>query len=96
MPNWERREADTLAEAINKHRRSKPHLVQENQQLAIIQKAADEAANTVSTTMGELTRHRASVCTICRGSKLHDCDVPHGWSDNCAFIRSNTTEFGSL
>jgi hypothetical protein len=96
MANWERREADTLAEAIHKHLKANPHMVQENLQLAIIQKAADDAANTVSTTMGELARHRAAVCAICRASKIHECDVPQGWSNNCAFIRANTTEYGSL
>ncbi len=96
MANWERREADTLAEAIHKHRMGNPHMVRENTQLAIIQIAVDVASNTVSTTIGELNRHRASVCTVCRDAKLHECDVPQGWSDNCAFIRSNTTEYGAL
>lgn len=95
MANWERREADTLAEAICKYRRRNPDRAQENAQLAIVQKAADEAANTVATTAADLQRHRAQVCAICRNAQLNDCDVPHGWSDNCAFIRANT-DFGAL
>ncbi len=96
MANWERREADTLAEAIDKHRKNNPHLVHENAQLALIQRAVDEAANTVSTTAGDLTRHRGHVCAICRDSRLMDCDADQGWSENCAFIRANTTQYGAL
>lgn len=96
MANWERRDADTLAEAINKHRKNNPHLVEENALLAIIQEAVDESASTVNTTPGTLSRHRALVCAICRGAKLYTCDVDDGWSSNCAFIYTNTTEFGSL
>ena len=95
MSNWERREADTLAEAISKHRRKNPDMAHENAQLAILQKAVDEAANTVSTTAGDLHRHRTQVCAVCRGANLNDCDVPQGWSRNCAFIRNNT-DFGTL
>ena len=96
MPDWERRNADTLADAIGKHIRSHPEMVEDNALLAIIQEAVDAAANTVSTTSGELNRQRALVCAICRGSKLYECDVPEGWSPNCAFVFTNTTSFGGL
>jgi hypothetical protein len=95
MSNWERREADTLADAISKHRKRNPDMAVENAQLAILQKAVDEAANTVATTAGDLQRHRTQVCAICRGSGLNECDVTQGWSDNCAFVRNNT-DYGTL
>lgn len=96
MANWERRDADTLAEAIHKHRRNNPQFKEENALLAIIQQAVDESASTVNTTAGTLSRHRALVCTICRGSNLYACDVPSGWSSNCTMIYANTTEFSPL
>ena len=96
MPNWERRNADVLADAISKHIRSHPHMVDDNELLSIVKDAIDSAASTVLTTQVELNRHRAVVCAICRGSKLYECDVPQGWSSNCAFIFANTTEFGGL
>jgi 2',3'-cyclic-nucleotide 2'-phosphodiesterase (5'-nucleotidase family) len=96
LANWERREADTLAEAIAKHLKKSPDRVVENQLLVLVQKAVDEASTTISTTPGELTRFRALVCTACRAGKLYGCDVPQGWSENCAFVYSNTTEFGQL
>jgi len=96
MANWERREADTLAEAIGKHRRNNPHLVVENALLAVVQKEVDEAASTVTTTAATLNRHRAQVCAICRASKLYACDVPEGWSDNCAMVYVNATGFSPL
>jgi hypothetical protein len=96
MANWERREADTLAEAIGKHRRNNPHLVEDNARLALVQKDVDLAASTVTTTSGTLMRHRAEVCAICRGSQLYSCDVPVGWSDNCALINTNATGFSPL
>lgn len=96
MANWERRDADTLAEAIGKHRRNNPHLVEDNALLAIVQKAVDESASTVNTTAGTLNRHRAVVCAICRGSRLYECDVADGWSSNCALINANATEFSPL
>ena len=96
MANWERREADTLADAIGKHRRRHPHLVEDNQLLAIVQVVIDESANTISTNSGDVQRHRAVVCAICRGSQLYACDVADGWSENCALISSNTSKFGPL
>jgi len=96
LANWERREADTLAEAIGKHLRKNPDRAVENQLLVLVQKAVDEASTTVSTTPGELTRFRSLVCTACRAGKLYTCDVPQGWSENCAFVYANTTEFGQL
>jgi hypothetical protein len=96
MSNWERRNADTLANAIAKHIKSHPDMVEDNALLSIIQEAVDNAANTVATTAGELNRCRAVVCAICRGSNLYECDVQEGWSSNCAFIFDNTTEFAGL
>jgi hypothetical protein len=96
MSNWDRRNADTLADAIAKHIRNHPDMVEDNVLLAIVQQAADEAANTVTTTSGELNRQRAVVCAICRSSKLYECDLPMGWSENCAFVCANTTAFAGL
>jgi hypothetical protein len=96
MANWERRDADTLAEAIGKHRRNNPHLEKDNALLAVIQEAVDESASTVNTTAGTLKLHRAQVCAICRGSQLYTCDVAEGWSHNCAMVFANTTEFSPL
>lgn len=96
MANWERREADTLAEAIGKHLRQSADTVVENQLLALVQKQVEEASTTVSTTPGELLRFRSLVCTACRSGKLYTCDVPQGWSENCAFVYANTTHFGTL
>jgi len=96
MPNWERKHADTLADAIAKHIRNRPEMVEDNELSAIIKQAVDKAANTVATTSSELSRQRAVVCAICRGSKLYECDVSEGWSENCAFISANSTQFGGL
>lgn len=96
MSEWERRNADTLADAIGKQIRNHPELVEENALLLVIQEAVDTAANSVSTTPGELNKQRANVCTICRRSKLYECDVAEGWSPTCAFVFANTTNFGGL
>jgi hypothetical protein len=96
MSNWERKNVDTLADAIAKQIRNHPEMVEVNVLLVIAQQAADEAANTVTTTSGELNRLRAVVCAICRGSKLYECDVPKGWSENCAFVYANNTAFAGL
>jgi hypothetical protein len=96
MAHWERREADTLAEAIGKHRKNNPRLTEQNALLALIQAAVDDSASTVNTTAGTLSLHRAQVCAICRGSNLYTCDVAEGWSNNCAMIFANTTEFSPL
>jgi hypothetical protein len=96
MTNWERREADILADAIGKHRRKHPHQVDDNELLAVIEKAVDECSHTIATTTDDLRRYRELVCAICRGSKLYECDVAEGWSQNCAFVTANTTLFGDL
>jgi hypothetical protein len=96
MSNWERRDADTLADAIGKHVRNFPDLVAVNKMLIAIRVVVDEASTTVNTTPGELQRYRAQVCSLCRGNNLYRCDVPEGWSENCAFIFYNTSQFGDL
>lgn len=96
MPNWERREADTLAEAIGKHRRSNPRLLDSNLRLAAIEKLVDEAANTVATSAGDLKRFRSQVCAVCRGCKLYACDVQQGWTESCTLVHANASEFSPL
>lgn len=96
MPGWERRNADTLADAIGKHIRNNPDTTEANAKLMVIQEEVDDAASTVTTTPGELGRQRAAVCAICRQHQLYECDVPQGWSSNCSFVFANTTEFGGL
>lgn len=96
MPHWERKNAFVLADAIAKHIRNHPDKTEDNELLSIVLDAIDAASNTVNTTQGELSRQRAVVCAICRGAKLYECDVPEGWSPNCAFVFSNTTEYGGL
>lgn len=96
MTQWDRRQADTLADAIGKHITKRPDMAAENAQLAVIRKAVDGASHTIQTTAGDLYRYRAEVCAICRGSKLYECDVPVGWSKNCALLHTNASEFGDL
>jgi hypothetical protein len=96
MTNWDRKEADMLADAIVKHILHHHGRDEENRKLLAIERDADAAANTVATTAGALIALRARVCTICRGSRLYECDVPSGWSNRCAFVISNTTQFGEL
>ena len=96
MSNWERRHADTLAVAISTHRKFNPGLEGINRRLADVQVDVMQAAKTVTTTAGELNCHRAKVCQICRPATLYVCDVPAGWSDNCALVSANATEFGTI
>jgi hypothetical protein len=96
VSNWERREADTLADAIGKHIKANPNLVRENQLLAAIKLSVDAASTTVNTNAAELSRHRAGVCAICRESSLYECDVAQGWSGDCAFVLSNASQFADL
>ena len=96
MANWERRYADTLADAVAKHIRNNPETAEANAQLVVIQQQVDAAAVTVSTTSAQLSHQRAQVCAVCRKYALYECDVPQGWSSNCELVYANTTEFGGL
>jgi hypothetical protein len=96
LSNWERREADTLAEAIGKHIKANPELVKENRLLSVIKLSVDVASTTVNTNEADLIRYRAEVCAVCRGSTLYECDVAVGWSGNCAFVFSNASEFAAF
>jgi hypothetical protein len=96
MSNWERRQADTLAESIGKHIVRNPGLGDSNSRLVAIQKAVDQAANTVITTAGDLHNYRSQLCSVCRSCKLYACDVPQGWSENCALVHANASEFTPL
>ncbi len=96
MTDWDRKDADTLADAIGKHIRNHPDMGEENELLAVIRSGADNASESSSTTSEELQRYRSLVCAICRGAGLYECDADEGWSRNCQFISSNTTGFGGL
>lgn len=96
MANWERRRADTLAAAILTHRRRFPGQGLSNQRLQDVQVLVARAARTVLTTADDLNAHRAQVCDVCRGFTLYPCDVAEGWSDNCALVSANASEFGVI
>jgi hypothetical protein len=96
MTQWDRREADTLADAIGKHIAKHPEPSAENAKLGVIRIAVDGASHTVQTSAGDLHRYRSEVCAICRAAQLYPCDVPAGWSKNCALVYSNASEFGAL
>jgi hypothetical protein len=96
LSNWERREADTLAEAIGKHIKANPDLAKENRVLAVIRLSVDAASTTVNTNSDELSRYRAEVCAVCRESTLYQCSVAQGWTSDCAFVFSNASQFGDL
>jgi hypothetical protein len=96
MSHWERREADTLADAIGKHIKANPDIVKENQLLARVLLSVDAASTTVDTNAGQLQRFRADVCAICRRSNMYECDVAEGWSSACAFVFSNASQYADL
>ncbi len=96
MANWERRRADTLAAAILNHRKRFPGQGCSNQRLQDVHIVVARAARTQLTTADDLKDHRARVCDICRGFTLYACDVPQGWSDNCALVCANAPECGVL
>jgi hypothetical protein len=96
MTHWARKATDTLAEALNRHIRDNPELTEENRQLQAIYLSVQRASGTIATTEGELQRFRASVCEVCRRHEMYECDVPSGWSENCALVFNNTTYFGDL
>ena len=96
MTNWDRRATDELAEALGKHIARHPDMPEVNADLVRLHRAVDEASHTVQTTQADLDHFRSQVCAICRGAQLYACDVPHGWSRRCVFVRSNTTQFGDL
>ncbi len=96
MSNWERKEADNLADAIGKHIRSNPDLAEANELLAEIRLAVATASQRVDTNAEELNRYRSTVCKICRDASLYECDVEERWSVNCTFVFANTTQFGDL
>lgn len=92
MAHWERRRADTLAAALLTHRKKYPGQGFVSQRLEDVQVVVAQAARTIATTADELHAHRAQVCEICRGFVLYACDVPRGWSDNCALVNANISE----
>jgi hypothetical protein len=45
----------------------------------------------------EVADARAVTCKACRENQWYECDVPDGWSPNCALLRSHqVTGFGEL
>lgn len=93
MSDWERREANTLADAIAKHIRRNPGLTPDYELLSAIRLVVDAASTTVRTNAVELSRYRSTVCAICRNTNLYECDAEQGWSANCAFVFENTSQF---
>jgi hypothetical protein len=96
MTNWARKEFATLAEAIAIHRETFAGPSAVNEVLSHIQQDAAAAATMAGVKEADLSRCRASLCAVCRATKLYECDVPSGWSFSCAFLHSNTTFFGSI
>ena len=96
MTNWDRKRADTLAYAIDRHVKERPHFDEDNELLHVIGDALETASKTTDTASTDLHRYHSVVCAICRGNGLYQCDVDQGISHNCTFISANTSQFGDL
>jgi hypothetical protein len=90
MGQWERKGAARLAGAIYSH--SAKNKISTNEyfiKLEVVYKEINSASVTVSTDAQELQRLRNRVCEICRKHELYECDLPEGWSINCALLNAN-------
>ena len=96
MTNWDRKRADALAYAIDRHVKERPHYGEDNELLQVVREALGEASKTTDTASIDLHRYHSVVCAVCRGSGLYDCDVDHGLSHNCTFLSANTSHFGDF
>lgn len=96
MGNWDRRGADELAYALHKHLSSSGLNAPGVKELVAIQRVADLVSRQVQSSSTEVASLRRQTCEVCRGCALYQCDVPSGWSDRCALVLENSTNFGQL
>jgi hypothetical protein len=91
MGVWERKNLFNLAYAISNHLNKN-----ENDERAYyesiqtIEKGISIGSLNISNPEPQLRSARLQVCEICRKYELYKCDVPEGWSSNCAFLKANT------
>lgn len=89
MTDWTRKNLDTLSEALTVHL-SSGHSTESYAYILIdASKLAHKGAKEFQQSEHRLDVIRASVCAVCRLHKLYECDVPFGWSPNCALLKKN-------
>lgn len=89
MTDWARKRLDTLSEALTVYL-SSGHSTEPYAYLLIdARKKAHRCSTVFQPNEGQLDLARASVCKVCREHRMYECDVPFGWSPNCAFLREN-------
>lgn len=90
MSNWNRRELLHLADAIRNSLKTEVESGPKNERLMRILNEADQGSKTIFTHNQRLHDVRCSMCNVCRGERLANCDRQEGWSPNCAFVRTHT------
>lgn len=90
MSNWTQKDLDSLAAALEAHLTANPWSDQHGYLLIDARKRAHVESQHPHTDDRILNELRSMVCSVCRQHRLYECDLPEGWSPNCALIKKNT------
>jgi hypothetical protein len=86
MSQWSRKKLDVLRYSVDEELKSLPNLDHKTWELFLI---AHRISKSVRKSEEDLKQCRSHMCEVCRGHQMYTCDVPVGWSPNCAFIRKH-------
>jgi hypothetical protein len=89
ISDWNRKNANTLLDGLLRHFKRTDGEVVQIARLASVRADLELASKSVRTDSVKLSQYRSAVCKECREHSLYACDVPSGWSSNCAFIAEN-------
>ena len=87
MTYWTQKELDALAAALQAHLSLAPWNDKSSYLLVDARKRAHAASELPLPCERTLSETRATVCRVCRDERLYKCDVPVGWSMNCALLK---------
>ncbi len=83
MSQWDRKNLDELLWAV---RRELKALGPKHESISGLFAVSVSIVKGLDHPMESLIFCRNAMCEFCRSDRLHECDIPVGWSANCAFL----------
>jgi hypothetical protein len=91
--HWDRKFFGTIANALSNHLKKTGKNTQRGYVLLEIHETAMKYSKYHRADSCILDQLKLALCSECRLSQLYECDVPVGWSHNCALLQHNECDF---
>ena len=83
MSQWDRKSLDELLWAVRKELQA---IGPRHENISRLFAVSVLIVKSLDKPVENLASCRRAMCEFCRSDGFHECDIPEGWSANCAFL----------